>query len=188
MSYSIYLKDPVTKETLELPPHDMQGCNILIDENYNRIPTTEASLGITHNYARYYYDATNNDERFYGQNYNNEYVNLGSRGIYGKSGAESIPMLRDMITRIKNKYCEDGAWVTSERTKDKYFDSKGIERDFIWLLTHKKLDYTKEEHTYTISEGDTSDYWEPTAANALKPLYQLLAMAQLRPDGIWDGD
>ena len=27
-----------------------------------------------------------------------------------------------------------------------------------------------------------------SAANAIKPLYQLIAMAQLRPDGVWDGD
>lgn len=31
-------------------------------------------------------------------------------------------------------------------------------------------------------------YWIPTRANALRPLYQLKAMAQMRPDGIWDGD
>lgn len=31
-------------------------------------------------------------------------------------------------------------------------------------------------------------YWMPTRANAIKPLYQLLAFAQMRPDGIWDGD
>lgn len=35
---------------------------------------------------------------------------------------------------------------------------------------------------------DVTDYWMNTAANALRPLYQLLAMAQLRPDGIWEGD
>ena len=39
-----------------------------------------------------------------------------------------------------------------------------------------------------ISEGPCKDYWEATAANAIRPLYQLLAMARLRPDGIWDGD
>lgn len=31
-------------------------------------------------------------------------------------------------------------------------------------------------------------YWMPTRENAIKPLYQLLAMAQMRPDGIWEGD
>lgn len=31
-------------------------------------------------------------------------------------------------------------------------------------------------------------YWMPTRENAIKPLYQLLAMAQMRPDGVWMGD
>lgn len=31
-------------------------------------------------------------------------------------------------------------------------------------------------------------YWTPTRENAIHPLYQLLAMARMRPDGVWDGD
>lgn len=41
---------------------------------------------------------------------------------------------------------------------------------------------------FEVSEGDTSDYWQPTAANALKALYQLVALAKMRPDCVWDGD
>ena len=38
--------------------------------------------------------------------------------------------------------------------------------------------------------GDETDpdYWKPTEGNAKKPLLQLIAMAKLRPDGVWDGD
>lgn len=32
------------------------------------------------------------------------------------------------------------------------------------------------------------DYWQPTEGNAKRALYGLLAFAQIRPDGIWDGD
>lgn len=32
------------------------------------------------------------------------------------------------------------------------------------------------------------DYWKPTEGNAKRALLQLLALAQLRPDGIWQGD
>jgi hypothetical protein len=32
------------------------------------------------------------------------------------------------------------------------------------------------------------DYWLATEGNAKRPLLQLLAMAKLRPDGIWSGD
>ena len=38
--------------------------------------------------------------------------------------------------------------------------------------------------------GDDIDpnYWAATEGNAKRPLTQLLAMATMRPDGIWDGD
>ena len=39
-----------------------------------------------------------------------------------------------------------------------------------------------------LGDDTDPDYWEATDGNAKRPLYQLLAMAQLRPDGIWDGD
>ena len=32
------------------------------------------------------------------------------------------------------------------------------------------------------------DYWKPTEGNAKRALYGLLAMAQMRPDGVWGGD
>lgn len=37
-------------------------------------------------------------------------------------------------------------------------------------------------------QNGISGYWLPTRRNALAPLYQLLAMAKTRPDGVWDGD
>lgn len=32
------------------------------------------------------------------------------------------------------------------------------------------------------------DYWESTEGNAKRALCSLLAFAQMRPDGVWDGD
>lgn len=32
------------------------------------------------------------------------------------------------------------------------------------------------------------DYWEPTEGNVKVALQQLLALARMRPDGVWDGD
>ena len=32
------------------------------------------------------------------------------------------------------------------------------------------------------------NYWEATEGNAKRALLQLIALAELRPDGIWDGD
>lgn len=31
-------------------------------------------------------------------------------------------------------------------------------------------------------------YWMPTRENAIRPLYHLLTMAKIKPDGIWEGD
>lgn len=39
-----------------------------------------------------------------------------------------------------------------------------------------------------LKDDVSPDYWEPTEGNAKKALYGLLAFAQMRPDGIWDGD
>lgn len=33
-----------------------------------------------------------------------------------------------------------------------------------------------------------SDYWVASEGNAKRPLLKLLAMAKMRPDGIWSGD
>lgn len=40
------------------------------------------------------------------------------------------------------------------------------------------------------SLGDDADpdYWKPTEGNAKRALLQLLALAKMRPDGVWDGD
>ena len=35
-------------------------------------------------------------------------------------------------------------------------------------------------------EHNVNGYWLPTKQNALRPLYQLLALALMRPDGIWE--
>ncbi len=39
-----------------------------------------------------------------------------------------------------------------------------------------------------LGDDVSSDYWQPTEGNAKRALTQLLALAKLRPDGIWDGD
>lgn len=38
--------------------------------------------------------------------------------------------------------------------------------------------------------GDETDpdYWRPTEGNAKRALVQLLALAKMRPDGVWAGD
>ena len=141
MSYDIELKDPVMGETINFDnPHQMRG------GTYQVGGSTEAWINITYNYSGYYYDATENDPRFFGKTKNDypeeEPRNLGIRGIYGKTGAESIPMLRDMIRRITEKYSKDGEWITTDR------DEHGcIEKVF---------------------EGVSTNYWKATEGHGRK--------------------
>lgn len=119
ISYDIYLKDPVTKETINFDtPHLMQG------GTYCDGGTTEAWLNITWNYAPYYREHIDAEE--------------GIRFIYGKTGADSIPILEKAVSEL--------------------------------------------------GDDTDPDYWESCEGNAKKPLLQLIAMAKMRPDGIWDGD
>ena len=98
----------------------------------------------------------------YGQYYKDVYEK-GIRQIYGMSGVDSIPILEHMISEIKNKYKRINEWINTKRT-------------------------TEEMIEYKINEGDISDYWLATAANAIRPLYHLITLAKMRPDCIWDGD
>ena len=134
MSYDIALKDPVTKETLHLnAPHQMYG------GAYRVGGTTEAALNITYNYADHFrkvlggadVELSTFDKVFGGGQ-------TGIRKLYGMSGAESIPVLENAISKL------------------------GDDAD--------------------------DDYWAPTEGNAKRALLQLLALAKMRPDGVWDGD
>ena len=39
-----------------------------------------------------------------------------------------------------------------------------------------------------LSDDVDNDYWKCTEGNTKKALHGLLAFAEMRPDGIWDGD
>ena len=140
MSYDISLCDPVTKDTLEMDvPHQMKG------GTYALGGTTEMWLNITYNYANWYYKD--------GVFPNGNDKSRGIRTIYGMSGAESIPVLKNAISVLEN-------------------------------LTE---DISDEDRERCEKQGATG-YWMPTRENAIRPLYSLLAFAQIRPDGIWEGD
>ena len=140
MSYDIYLRDRVTKETVHFDtPHRMAGGTYAVGG------TTEAWLNITYNYAQWYYKD--------GVFPNNGEDNSGIRSIYGLSGADSIPVLEHAIKTLESM------------TED-----------------------LSEEEIQEYKDRGAGGYWTPTRANAVRPLYQLLAMAKMRPDAVWDGD
>lgn len=188
MSYDIELINKKTKQPLLLSqPQYIRGGTVKakLDENDNLVQTkeTEASINITYNYSHYYVEATRDDRRFFKQEANAEgnvtENSAGIRGLYGKTAAESLPMLRDMIERIKKKYMdqETGEWSVTKRKKVHFYDENGVEyKDPINAIINS-LPYRKEEEIYEVSEGDTSNYWEGTAANAIIPLMDMLHMA-----------
>lgn len=191
MSYDISLKDRVTGETLEV-----QNVHFMTGGTYAIGGTKELWLNITYNYSHYYYEATDGDPRFGHEEYSCVYpdgtygpkkMEYGIRGIYGKSGAESIQMLKDMIARIEEAYKKDGDWITTTREKYRCLNEDGIEIDPYKAITNG-IQHTNEKYEIDVYEGPNEDYWEPTAGNAIKPLWQLIAFAEMRPDGVWDGD
>lgn len=193
LSYDISLKDRITGETLLVDnPHFMTGGTYAIGG------TRELWLNITYNYAHYYYDATDGDPRFAHDEISAYYADgttgpvetqYGIRGIYGKTGAESIPMLKDMIARIEEKYKKDGEWINTIRKKSREINpDTGYVYDDPVVAILKGLPRKTEEYEIEVNEGPNDDYWEPTAGNAIKPLWKLIAFAEMRPDGVWDGD
>lgn len=118
MSYDIDLTDPVTGRVLLLDSeHLMHGGTYCLGG------TRECSLNVTYNYCEHFY-------RVMGEK--------GIRSLYGKTGADSIPLLNEAISALGNDVDED--------------------------------------------------YWKPTEGNAKQALCSLLALAKLRPDGVWQGD
>lgn len=177
MGYDIYLKDPVTGKTAVVPGHLMTGATYKAEYHpetgiFTPALNTEADLKITYNYGTYY----------------REVAERGIRTIYGMSGGDSIAVLKDMIHNLEKKYKRNGEWIYTERERTLYFDENGkeVEDPLIACLKNR----VHETKTITVSryEGSNDDYWEPTAANAIKPLWQLIALAKMRPDCIWEGD
>ena len=85
--------------------------------------------------------------------------------------------------------------------KDYAFGEKGIRSTYglsgaesipvlkkaVQKLESMTIDISDKERREYEEQGATG-YWMPTRENAIRPLYQLLAMAQMRPDGVWRGD
>lgn len=147
------------------------------------LKTEEASLSVTYNYSNYYNDAAKGDARFLYDD-----GNYGIWGLSGKTPRESIPMLTDMISRIQAKYKDaQGNWILGTKIRHKYLKN-GVEVPVTgYVLTHAS-EYMFVVEEYTISEGDVSNYWIATAANAIRPLSDMLVMATdnlLESDVVW---
>ncbi len=93
MSYDLALVDPVTREELLLDaPHQMKG------GTYALGGTPTASLNVTYNYYAHF-------RRTLGP--------YGIRSLYGKTGAETVPLLEAAIAQLGNDVDED-YWQPTE--------------------------------------------------------------------------
>lgn len=115
MSYDIELVDPVTKATLQLDnPHDMRGGTYAVGG------TVDAHLNVTYNYAPIFHSV----------------IDGGIRGIYGKTGAESIPILKSAIGKLANDVDAD-YWKATEgnakRALSQLFAFASLRPDGVWI-------------------------------------------------------
>jgi hypothetical protein len=93
MSYDIDLKDPVTKETIEVgTPHQMRG------GTYQVGGSTQLSLSITYNYGKIFQKVLGKD---------------GIRAIYGMTGAESIGIIKGSAAKLSDDVSDD-YWQPTE--------------------------------------------------------------------------
>lgn len=94
MSYDIYLTDPITGGTLTLDqPHQLKG------GTYAMGGTSEAWLNVTWNYGKHF-------RRVMGDE--------GIRAIYGKTGADSLPLLDGAIAQLGDDVDDNDYWNPTE--------------------------------------------------------------------------
>ena len=79
-------------------------------------------------------------------------------------------------------------WNTTKREETIFYDENGKKIEDLTDYIFNKKKYESRKEIVERYEGYNTDYWKPTAANAIKPLYQLMTLAKMRPDCIWDGD
>lgn len=189
MSYDIYLEDPVSCETLRIPAHLMSGGIVkaekMPDGSFVQAPDDEAHLNVTYNYGEWYSRAFDKDDEYYDSIRMRKSFEerKGIRTIYGMSGATSINEIKYAISKISNKEWSKDLDVTQKSLDDKY------DEDCRWWANLSQKDKKVYESFGMKPKRDTLDsYWTATRENALRPLYQLLSIAQMRPDGVWDGD
>ena len=88
---------------------------------------------------------------------------------------EELPAPRPLAPeQMRRHYALTGETVTGIRT---LYGLTGAESLPILNLAIARL-----------KDDVSDDYWEATEGNSKRALLQLLALATLRPDGIWDGD
>ena len=105
MSYDINLRDPITNEIIEIPDaHFMQG------GTYKLGGSTELSLNITYNYAKFLHEVLQPKET------PSEYKS-GIGSLYGLASLDAIPILEQAINQLNDDVSSDYWEATEGNTK-----------------------------------------------------------------------
>ena len=70
--------------------------------------------------------------------------------------------------------------------RDSVFGKDGI--GTIFGMTGLESIPLLEKAIHALGDDVSKNYWEATEGNAKRPFVQLLTMAKMRPDGIWQGE
>lgn len=117
-----------------------------------------------------------------------------SYDIYLKEPVSGTTVLFDSPHQIKGgTYCVGGtneAWLNITWNYSKFyyaaFGTEGIRT--IYGMSGAESITVLENAIAKLGNDESNDYWEATEGNAKKALLQLLSMAKMRPDAIWEGD
>jgi len=96
-----------------------------------------------------------------------------------RGGTYQIGGSKELWLNITYNYCEF-------YYRDDVFGEEGIRK--IYGMTGLESIPIIENAIAHLKDDVADNYWDATEGNAKRPLYQLIAMARMRPDGIWDGD
>lgn len=113
-------------------------------------------------------------------------------GTYGMSGTRE--MWLNITYNYSLWYYKPGVFPDGENGKGvrSIYGLSGADSIPVLQAAIKALEALTEdlspEKVREYEEQGAGGYWTPTRANALRPLYQLLALAKMRPDGLWEGD
>ena len=171
MGYSLWLEDKKGRICRSKVKRHNLGNMVCLDG------TTEMEFNITYNYSPYFYEVEGFEDN-------------GIREIYGLTGEQSLPLLEKLKKSIENKYYVNGAWLVTKRKKNvpynKATGEKLTERQLVFEFHSIDLEWKEEE--IEVNEGDITDYWQATAANACCAVSGLIQMARECPEGVWCGD
>lgn len=120
-------------------------------------------------------------------------------GIYAIGGTRELSL--NVTYNYARWYYRDGVFPSTVPDED-YSGGRGGIRSIYYMSGAESIPILKhaiyslencnedmsEDEKKDYAERRTTGYWMPTRENAIRPLYQLLAFAQMRPDGVWRGD